>query len=148
MGKFKWVSVGACKPGNACEGSSGCVFWASLGDCGVAFKLMIEVLQGKRLETHNVEYPPPWVPGDQVKVCAGDKPENGCNAFPAGKVPDSFVTEIFNPDFCRSCRSVLRFRVDRRRAVHSALTGRWHHGNSEPAGDQLPIMYEAADAYG
>ncbi|MFC6949516.1 sugar ABC transporter substrate-binding protein [Paraburkholderia dipogonis] len=63
-----------------------------------AFKLMMEVLQGKRkLDTHNIEYPLPWVPGDQVKVCTGDKPENGCNAFPAGKVPDSFVTEVFNP---------------------------------------------------
>jgi ribose transport system substrate-binding protein len=62
-----------------------------------AFKLMMEVLQGKRkLDTHNIEYPLPWVPGDQVKVCAGDKPENGCNAFPEGKVPDSFVTEVFN----------------------------------------------------
>jgi ribose transport system substrate-binding protein len=63
-----------------------------------AFKLMMEVLQGKRkLDTHNIEYPLPWVPGNMVKVCAGDKPENGCNAFPAGKVPDSFVTEVFNP---------------------------------------------------
>jgi ribose transport system substrate-binding protein len=62
-----------------------------------AFKLMMEVLQGKRkLDTHNIEYPLPWVPGDQVKLCAGDKPENGCNAFPEGKVPDSFVTEVFN----------------------------------------------------
>jgi ribose transport system substrate-binding protein len=62
-----------------------------------AFKLMMEVLQGKRkLDTHNIEYPLPWVPGNQVKVCAGDKPENGCNTFPAGKVPDSFVTEVFN----------------------------------------------------
>lgn len=64
---------------------------------GFAFKLMMEVLQGKRkLETHNIEYPLPWVPAEQVKVCAGDKPDNGCNAFPQGKVPDSFVTEVFN----------------------------------------------------
>lgn len=63
-----------------------------------AFKLMMEVLQGKRkLESHNVEYPLPWVPADQVKLCTGDRLENGCNAFPSGKVPDSFVTEVFNP---------------------------------------------------
>jgi ribose transport system substrate-binding protein len=63
-----------------------------------AFKLMMEALQGKRkLDVHNIEYPLPWVPGDQVKECTGEKLENGCNVFPAGKVPDSFVTEVFNP---------------------------------------------------
>jgi len=63
-----------------------------------AFKLMMEVLLGKRkLEVHNIEYPLPWVAAEQVKLCTGDKLENGCNAFPSGKVPDSFVTEVFNP---------------------------------------------------
>lgn len=65
---------------------------------GFAFKIMMEGLLGKRkLNIHNIEYPLPWVAADQVKVCAGDKPENGCNAFPEGKVPESFVTEVFNP---------------------------------------------------
>ena len=65
---------------------------------GFAFKIMMEGLLGKRkLDVHNIEYPLPWVPADQVKVCTGDKLENGCNAFPEGKVPDSFVTEVFNP---------------------------------------------------
>lgn len=76
-----------------------------------AFKLMMEVLQGKRkLDAHNVEYPLPWVLGDQVKVCTGDKFENGCNAFPSGKVPDSFVTEVFNPRLLPelSLRSALK----------------------------------------
>jgi ribose transport system substrate-binding protein len=63
---------------------------------GYAFKLMMEVLTKKRtLDVHNIQYPLPWVPADQVKLCPGDKFENGCNTFPEGKVPDSFVTEVF-----------------------------------------------------
>lgn len=63
---------------------------------GYAFKLMMEVLTKKRtLATHNIEYPLPWVPASAVKLCAGDRFENGCNTFPQGKVPDSFVTEVF-----------------------------------------------------
>ena len=65
---------------------------------GYAFKLMMEVLTGKRkLEPQNIEYPLPWVPAADVKPCAGQKFENGCNVFPDGVVPSSFVTEIFNP---------------------------------------------------
>lgn len=65
---------------------------------GYAFKLMMEMLvKGRKLETHNIEYPLPWVPADAVKLCPGDRFENGCNTFPAGKVPDSFVTEVFEP---------------------------------------------------
>jgi ribose transport system substrate-binding protein len=64
----------------------------------LAFKLMMEELTGKRKVTvHNIEYPLPWVPADKVKICQGDKFENGCNAFPASKVPDSFNTEVFDP---------------------------------------------------
>lgn len=66
---------------------------------GYAFKLLMEILQKKReLKPMNIEYPLPWVPADQVMVCAGDKIENGCNVFPDGKVPSSFVTEVFNPE--------------------------------------------------
>mgnify|MGYP001138411943 CR=1 FL=1 len=66
---------------------------------GYAFKLLMEILQKKReLKPMNIEYPLPWVPADQVKVCDGDKIENGCNVFPDGKVPSSFVTEVFNPE--------------------------------------------------
>ncbi len=65
---------------------------------GYAFKLMMEMLvKGRKLSTHNIEYPLPWVPADAVKLCPGDRFENGCNTFPAGKVPDSFVTEVFEP---------------------------------------------------
>jgi ribose transport system substrate-binding protein len=66
---------------------------------GYAFKLMMEILTGKReLEPTNIQYPLPWVPADKVKLCEGDTFENGCNAFPDGKVPSSFVTEVFNPE--------------------------------------------------
>ncbi len=65
---------------------------------GYAFKLMMEILTGKReLAASNIEYPLPWVPADAVDVCKGDTFENGCNTFPADKVPNSFVTEVFNP---------------------------------------------------
>lgn len=65
---------------------------------GYAFKLMMEVLTHKRvLKIHEIQYPLPWVPADKVKICTGDRFENGCNTFPEGKVPDSFVTEVFNP---------------------------------------------------
>jgi ribose transport system substrate-binding protein len=66
-------------------------------ESGVAFKLMMEMILKHRTEaTHNLLYPLPWVPADQVKLCMGDKIEDGCNAFPASKVPSSFVSEAFN----------------------------------------------------
>ena len=65
---------------------------------GYAFKLMMEGLTHKRkLDVHEIQYPLPWVPADAVKICTTDKFENGCNTFPQGKVPDSFVTEVFEP---------------------------------------------------
>jgi ribose transport system substrate-binding protein len=57
-----------------------------------AFKVMMEVLTSKlKLEHHNVEYPLPWVPYQDVRMCAGDRFENGCNVFPSGKVPALFI---------------------------------------------------------
>jgi ribose transport system substrate-binding protein len=50
---------------------------------GYAFKLMMEVLTKKRdLKPMNIEYPLPWVLAENIKVCEGDRFENGCNAFP------------------------------------------------------------------
>ena len=63
-----------------------------------AFKLMMEVLTKKRqLEPMNIQYPLPWVPAADVKLCKGQTFEDGCNTFPATVVPNSFVTEVFNP---------------------------------------------------
>jgi ribose transport system substrate-binding protein len=65
---------------------------------GYAFKLMMEMLVKKRvLPSHNIQYPLPWVPAAGVTLCKGDTFANGCNTFPEGKVPDSFVTEVFEP---------------------------------------------------
>ena len=65
---------------------------------GYAFKLAMEILTEKRkLEPMNIEYPLPWVPAEDVKVCEGDIYENGCNVFPPEKVPSSFVSEVLNP---------------------------------------------------
>jgi ribose transport system substrate-binding protein len=65
---------------------------------GYAFKLMMEILTGQRkLEPGNIEFPLPWVPADQVKLCKGQTFEDGCNTFPDGVVPSSFVTEVFSP---------------------------------------------------
>jgi ribose transport system substrate-binding protein len=73
--------------------SSGDPIWTS----AYSFKLMMEQLTGKLKNVpHSVQVPLPWVPADQVKICAGDTFVNGCNAFPATKVPDSFNTEIFD----------------------------------------------------
>jgi ribose transport system substrate-binding protein len=57
-----------------------------------AFKVMMEVLTGQlKLAHHNVEYPLPWVPHQDVRMCSGDRFENGCNVFPNGKVPALFI---------------------------------------------------------
>jgi ribose transport system substrate-binding protein len=65
---------------------------------GYAFKLMMEMLvKHRELPTHNIEYPLPWVPASAVKICSGERFVDGCNAFPADKVSDSFVTEVFEP---------------------------------------------------
>lgn len=65
---------------------------------GYAFKLMMEILQGKRkLEPVNIQYPLPWVPAADVKICAGQTFADGCNTFPEGVVPSSFVTQVFDP---------------------------------------------------
>lgn len=69
---------------------------------GFAFKIMMEILTGERdalpEDQRNIEYPLPWVPAADVKLCEGDKMEDGCNAFPDDKVQASFVTEVFNPE--------------------------------------------------
>jgi ribose transport system substrate-binding protein len=67
---------------------------------GYAFKLAMELLTKQRtMKIHNIEYPLPWVPGSEVKLCAGDHFENGCNVFPKDKVPDTFFTEVLSPTY-------------------------------------------------
>lgn len=86
-------------PAMKAKGLTGVSAGSPPATAGYAFKLMMEVLQKKRdLKPENIEYPLPWVPADKVKLCKGEKFEDGCNAFPADKVPSSFVTEVLNPE--------------------------------------------------
>ena len=68
---------------------------------GIAFKMMMEILNGTHaaypVGQRNLEYPLPWVTASDVVLCKGEAFADGCNAFPAEKVPGSFVTEVFNP---------------------------------------------------
>jgi ribose transport system substrate-binding protein len=64
---------------------------------GYAFKLMMEIVtKQKTLTGHTVEFPLPWVPAAEVKLGTGDKLENGCNTFPAGKVSPLFLNTALN----------------------------------------------------
>jgi len=77
------------------------------GSAGYAFKLMMEVLTGKRkLDIHNIEYPLPWVTWDDVNICRGDDytwylgappgAKNVCNAFPADVVAPTMTDECLD----------------------------------------------------
>ncbi len=66
---------------------------------GYAFKLMMEVVTGKKkLTGNNVEYPLPWVEAKDAKVCEGASFVGGCNYFPADKVPPLFIDTALNGD--------------------------------------------------
>ncbi|MDR5804794.1 sugar ABC transporter substrate-binding protein [Caballeronia sp. LZ001] len=80
---------------------------------GYAFKLMMEVLTGKRdLKPTNIQYPLPWVTADKVKLCNGKTIADGCNTFAANLVPDGFADEIYD--------KTLLPEID----LDSALTGK------------------------
>lgn len=64
---------------------------------GYAFKLLMEILTGKRqLKPTNIEYPLPWATADQIKLCKGKVIADGCNVFDGSLVPDGFSAEIYN----------------------------------------------------
>ncbi|NDL62195.1 substrate-binding domain-containing protein [Enterobacteriales bacterium SAP-6] len=82
------------------RGLSGVSAGSPPATAGYAFKLMMEVLTGKRkLEPANIEYPLPWVTADQMKLCQGGVIADGCNVFAANLVPEGFSTEIYHPAF-------------------------------------------------
>lgn len=67
-------------------------------EAAFGFKLMMEIVTKQRtLPFRRVAYPLPWVTADDVKICTGDRIENGCNTFPRDKVPDSFFVTVFTP---------------------------------------------------
>lgn len=64
-----------------------------------AFKAMMEVLAGKQKPAgHNIEFPLPWVPYQDIKMCSGERFENGCNVFSDAKVPPLFIDTSLNAD--------------------------------------------------
>lgn len=67
---------------------------------GYAFKLMMEVVTGKKkLTGHNIEYPLPWVDAAHVKICRGEVFVDGCNTFPAEKVQPLFLDTSLDSTF-------------------------------------------------
>jgi ribose transport system substrate-binding protein len=66
-----------------------------------AFKLAMELLNGRIKEAnlpHNIQFPLPWVPWDQVKVGDPLNPAKGGNTWPLNKVPAVFAAGIYYPD--------------------------------------------------
>lgn len=66
-----------------------------------AFKLAMELLTGKVKEAdlpHNIEFPLPWVPGNEIKVGDPKDPGAGGNAWPLDKVPAVFAAGVYYPD--------------------------------------------------
>ena len=92
-----WFRLALINPDYQKRGLEGVSSGDPIATSAYAFKLMMETLLKKRtLTLHNIQYPLPWVTASQIKVCQGDTFVDGCNVFPAGKVPDSFNDEIFN----------------------------------------------------
>ena len=69
-------------------------------EAAFGFKLMMEILTKQRtMSFKRVAYPLPWVTAEDVKVCTGDRPKDGCNTYPKDKVPDTFFVSIMDrPD--------------------------------------------------
>ena len=67
-------------------------------EAAFGFKVMMEILTKQRVQPfRRIAYPLPWVTAEDVKICTGDRFENGCNTFPKDKVPDTFFVTIFGP---------------------------------------------------
>jgi ribose transport system substrate-binding protein len=69
-------------------------------EAAFGFKVMMEILTKQRTMTfRHIAYPLPWAMADDIKICTGDRFENGCNTFPRDKVPDTFfVTVMGQPE--------------------------------------------------
>lgn len=77
-----------------------------------AFKLMMELLTGQVDSLpHNIESPLPFVTADAVKINTQPNWDQGGNCFTSDLVPDSFVSEVYDP--------LLTPEVD----LYSALNG-------------------------
>jgi len=79
-------------------GLNGVASGGTPAEAAFGFKVMMEILTKQRVMTfRRIAYPLPWVMADDVKICTGDRFENGCNAFPRDKVPDSFFVTVLGP---------------------------------------------------
>lgn len=66
-------------------------------EAAFGFKVMMEILTKQRtMAFRRIAYPLPWVTSADVKVCTGDRFQNGCNVFPKDKVPDTFFVSIMD----------------------------------------------------
>ena len=66
-----------------------------------AFKLAMATLTGEIKKDdlpHNIEFPLPWVPADEVKLGNPSDPGAGGNAWPLDKVPAVFAAGIYYPE--------------------------------------------------
>jgi ribose transport system substrate-binding protein len=78
------------------KGLNGVSSGGTPAEAAFGFKVMMEILTKQRVQTfRRIAYPLPWVTADEVKICTGDRIENGCNTFPKDKVPDTFFVTIF-----------------------------------------------------
>ncbi|MGH7072120.1 MAG: sugar ABC transporter substrate-binding protein [Acetobacteraceae bacterium] len=74
------------------KGLKGLSAWAGPAEGSYTFKLMMEELTGQaKLAGHQIAYPLDWVSYKNIKMCTGDSFVNGCNVFPADKVPPLFI---------------------------------------------------------
>ncbi len=65
-----------------------------------AFKLAMAMLTGEIKKTdlpHNIQFPLPWVPANQIKVGDPANPGAGGNTWPLDKVPPVFAAGIYYP---------------------------------------------------
>lgn len=82
------------------KGLNGVSSGGTPAEAAFGFKVMMEILTKQRVQSfRRIAYPLPWVQAEDVKVCPGDRLENGCNTFPKDKVPDDFfVTVMFSEE--------------------------------------------------
>lgn len=82
------------------KGLNGVSSGGTPAEAAFGFKLMMEILTKQRtMSFKRVAYPLPWVTADDVKICTGDRPKDGCNTYPKDKVPDTFFVSIMDrPD--------------------------------------------------
>lgn len=79
------------------KGLNGVSSGGTPAEAAFGFKVMMEILTKQRTMTfRRIAYPLPWVTAQDVKVCTGDRFENGCNVFPKDKVPDTFFVSIMD----------------------------------------------------